>query len=463
MSGCKGFEASLEKLSLQEAPLLILHSRTASELLFRDFVPGSIPGITWIKTGPAIVFFQMKKPVFNKEVIMNCSKYRKVVAGIFVASLFSAFLAAADRDCDAVADKIVNYSLKVQPGESVLIVGTPAEQDLLGALVVAVYKAGGLPTVELYIPEAHHRALKEMPIEYLTFVPTYRLMQERTLDCLISVTSNQQPGLFADIPGEMWKAIRKSNMPLTQARKNARFRDVELGGAGGIPTEAFARARNADYTEMDAMFWNAVSTDYGDVLEAGEAFSKLMSPHAEVEVTSHAGTNVSFKLGSTPPGLNTGRTGEKSSPSGPDFVFLPAGDIWAAADTSTASGTVVVPEYWFREKKIENLRLNFKDGKLDSVSAANDVSALLEYLESADDGKQVLSVVDIGLNPDSRPLQNSSFYSFEMAGMVTLGIGTNTWAGGDVVSETQMNLLIPDTTVKIGGRTVVSEGKLAVK
>lgn len=44
---------------------------------------------------------------------------------------------------DAIAHKIVNYALEVKPGEVVIITGTPAELDLLSALVVAVRKAGG--------------------------------------------------------------------------------------------------------------------------------------------------------------------------------------------------------------------------------------------------------------------------------------------------------------------------------
>ena len=66
---------------------------------------------------------------------MNLSKYQMAMVFVFLTSLFTASISAAERDFDSVADRIVNYSLKVQPGESVLVTGTPAEIDLLKALV----------------------------------------------------------------------------------------------------------------------------------------------------------------------------------------------------------------------------------------------------------------------------------------------------------------------------------------
>lgn len=394
---------------------------------------------------------------------MRTSRYQIASLSICLLVLSSVSLVASDRDFDSVADRIVNYSLKVQPGESVVITGTPAELDLLEALLVAVYKAGGRPRVELDIPTANKRAVMEMPMEYMDYTPTYTLMQFRAVDCFITTSSVQQPGLFADVPEEKFTALRKSQLPVTRALKSAKFRSVDLGQAGGIPTKAFAEARGADYEQMEATFWKAVATDYENVQKTGEAIAKHLAPNAEVEVKGSAGTELRFRLGQASPSINAGQTGEKSTLKGPDSVWLPAGEVYIAADTSSASGTVVVPVTWFREKKIENLRLGFTSGKLDSISADGDVSALKETLATAEEGTNLLSLIDIGLNPDSNSPAGSSYYSFEMAGIVTLGIGSNTWAGGDLVSDIAMQFHIPDATVKVNGTTIVKEGKLEVR
>ncbi len=177
-----------------------------------------------------------------------------VMAVLFSILVVTAGLRAQTTpDYDSIADKIVNYSLEVKPGEIVVISGTPAEMDLLGALVVAVRKAGGQPTVEISIPEANKRAVMETPIEYLKLTPTYGLTQARIVDCFISTGSTQNPQLFADVPEDRMAALRQASQPLTEAFKRVHFRSVSLGQTGGIPTKPYAESKGANYQELLAM------------------------------------------------------------------------------------------------------------------------------------------------------------------------------------------------------------------
>lgn len=98
---------------------------------------------------------------------------------IFMLLLFASFIFAENPDYDSIAKNAVTAALNVQPGETVLITGTPAELKLLEALYVAVSKAGGQPVVQLNLPEADKRAIMEMPIEYLKIVPTAPLLMAR--------------------------------------------------------------------------------------------------------------------------------------------------------------------------------------------------------------------------------------------------------------------------------------------
>lgn len=394
---------------------------------------------------------------------MRYSTLHLTLITVVLFVLLTAPASAAERDFDSVAVRVVNHALKVQPGESVVINGTPAELDLMSSLVVAVWKAGGIPTVQLSIPEADKRALMEMPLEYMTFTPTFALMQLRAADCFINTGSVQQPGLFADVPEEKFAAFRKSGLVVTRSNRTAKFRSVDLGQTGGLPTKAFAELRGANFDQMEEMFWKAVDADYEQIARSGKEISEHLRPSTEVQVTSSAGTDVRFRLGNAHPTVNAGRTGERSTAIGPDLVFLPAGEVYVSVDPSSASGTIVVPSFWFRAKEIKNLRLNFKNGILSSLSGDSDVGAVNETLATGDDQSKALSVIDIGLNPASQPLKGSSYYSFEMGGMVTLGIGANAWAGGDVIADFALFFHLPLSTVKVGGKTIVEKGRLKVE
>lgn len=152
---------------------------------------------------------------------------------------------AGEPDYDAIADNLVNQSAAVQPGEVVVIGGGAAEIELMGAIQVALAKAGGQSLITLNIPEANKRALMETPMEHLGQLPTANLLMTKMADVFINVGSVQDPSLFSDAPEERLAVARKAGVPLMRALSNARFRSATLGQTGGIPTMAYAPARGA--------------------------------------------------------------------------------------------------------------------------------------------------------------------------------------------------------------------------
>jgi len=63
-----------------------------------------------------------------------------------------------DQRIDKLADVLVNYSVRCQKGEKVLIEGRGIDAELIKALVEKVYEAGGFPFVEV-VDLAVERAL----------------------------------------------------------------------------------------------------------------------------------------------------------------------------------------------------------------------------------------------------------------------------------------------------------------
>ena len=179
-----------------------------------------------------------------------------------------------------------------------------------------------------------------------------------------------------------------------------------------------------------------------------------------VKIKNDAGTDLSLKIGAQPIKINSGSSLANMGENGPAQAWLPAGEVYACTDPKSANGTVVVPLMEFRGKQIKNLRLSFANGKLTDIKADENVELIKKALEMSTGDKDVLSIFDIGINQNSRILKNSNYYSWEMGGMVTLVIGDNTWAGGNVKSGTSFNFHLPNTTASIDGVSVVSNGEL---
>jgi leucyl aminopeptidase (aminopeptidase T) len=375
----------------------------------------------------------------------------------FVTLVVSQVL-AEENNYDAIADSMVNESLAIQLGEVVVIRGTPAEIELMAALQVAVWKAGGQPLLTLNIPEANKRAVMEMPVEHMTQLPTQNLLLSKMTDVFINVGSVQEPGLFADVPEERLASFRQAAVPLTRAFNNMRFRSATLGQTGGIPTGPYAESVGADPAELQENFWEAVAVAPSELLPTATKVVSLMTPDAEIRITSKAGTDLTFKVDDTPARINAGRTSDVRAPTGPTNVWLPAGEAYGCVHG--ASGTLVVPWTSFRGLPVENLELTFKNGEMTEMSADSNQAMLEEFFATSSSKLKNASLISFGLNPQSRSPNGSHYYSWEMGGMLTLNLGNNLWAGGENDSDAALSFHLPGTTVSIGGKNVVRNGEL---
>jgi hypothetical protein len=116
----------------------------------------------------------------------------------------------------------------------------------------------------------------------------------------------------------------------------------------------------------------------------------------------------------------------------------------------------------FRGSALKNVTMTFKDGVMTEMSSESDLEGLRGFLDSTTGDTKMLSIVDIGVNPDSHPIEGSDYASWEMGGMVTLATGDNSWAGGNVVSTGALTLHLPGATLAVGETTVCDGGKLKV-
>ncbi len=364
----------------------------------------------------------------------------------------------------SIANKIVNQSLQVKPGESVLITGTPAEIPMMEQLFVEVSKAGGQPVVQLSLPNAEKQAIMQTSLAYLKMPNTFSLIQSKAVDCIINTGSSQDPQLFSDVPEERLAIMRSANQPLQEAFNLIRVRMVSIGQTGGIPSQQYAKFKNANYEDLQNMFWKAIDVDYDKMRMDGEQISKQFTENAEVMVKTDAGTNLKFKLSKLPARINSGLSyANNPGFTGPSAAWLPAGEVYACIDPQSANGTLVVPETDLRGKWIKNLRLQFANGKITDIKADSNVDLIKSNLDASTGDKDVLSLFDIGINNNSQTLQNSSYYSWEMGGMVTLGVGDNSWAGGSTRASTGFSFHIPNASVTVNGKALTDKGKLITK
>jgi len=366
---------------------------------------------------------------------------------------------AQEPDYDAIAWTIVTQSAEVQPGEVVLIRGSAESLEIFEALVAQTLLAGGHPIPVVDFLEARFKAMQEAPLEYLLQEQKGELALLEALDVYIDATPSSIPALrAAGIPLERRQAELDGRASYFEAAQSGSHREVYVGQFGGVPVHSFAEFIGADFGEMDGVFWKAIAVTSEELGTKGAQIAEIMTAGAEVRLTGPNGTDLTFTLSNEPVHLNTSRASENEPESGPAIAILPAGEFAACVDPSSANGVVVAPVYSFRFQDVYGLTLVFEDGVVTDMSAESGGEPLREFLDTVDEPSRALSLVNIGLNTESRPFSGSSYRSWEMGGFVTVFLGDNTEYQCGHVADFRLHPHIEGLTLTVDGQPVVTAG-----
>jgi len=94
------------------------------------------------------------------------------------------------------------------------------------------------------------------------------------------------------------------------------------------------------------------------------------------------------------------------------------------------------------------------------MTAPAGLEPLKALYDAGGEGKDTLSVLDLGINPNVRIPPGSRLVGWMPAGMVTVGIGANLWAGGDNAGPFALASFLPGSTLKVDGKAIVENGAL---
>ena len=363
-------------------------------------------------------------------------------------------------DFERIAHQIISEVAKVQPGEVVLIRGATESLEIVEELVAATFIAGGhaIPTIDF--PDARIKIAQESPMDYLLQERKADLALLESLDVIIDAT----PGFTSrvmnlDIPMERRIAAQDGRASYYEAVENSSHRQIYLGQSSGVPSLAFTQDMEMDFEEFEDIFWKSVAVPEEELKLIGEGIADYMTPGSRVHLSGPNGTDISFTLSSEPLWLNTGQipgTGE----SGPEEILVPAGEFAACVDPTSANGVIYAPRYGWRFQNIVGLTLTFENGIITDMSAESGGEMLEDFLETLEEPSRALSMINIGLNRESKVIPDSRYRSWEMGGVITVFTGDNTQSGCGHVADFRLHPHIEGLTLTVDDQAIVVEGKI---
>jgi aminopeptidase len=366
-------------------------------------------------------------------------------------------------DLEQLALRVVTQSAAVKEGEIVLINGQAHDAELLEDLAVNVRKVGGFPLVTYGSDRLARRMFFDVPEKYDSQADALGARLATLANVVIFVGNGMSENLFEGADPKRMAAQGKVAEPVGQAFMKHDVRTVEIGN-NLYPTPWRAERYGMAEDELAKTFWNGVNLDYTDLQARGAQVKAVLAAGNNVHVTNPNGTDLELRVQGRPVLVSDGIISADDLKQGGAALaaYLPAGEVYATPVPGSADGKLVSSRTYYRGQQVDNLTYTITAGKVTAMSGSGPGYAgfKAEYDAVQDPRKDLLGYIDLGINPNVKLPAASVVGTWVPAGTVTIGTGSNTWAGGDNSVPYGSTVFLPGSTVTLDDKTIVDNGVL---
>lgn len=381
--------------------------------------------------------------------------YRKVAARVATPSTFRRI----HPDFEGVARKIVRESLGVKRGETVLIRGRDDNLFFCEHIGLECRKVGAQPVILVQSDQFFVRGLMETPLEFLGESPRPLQSLVQAADVIINTGyKGGDPALHRNIPEERMGALRRSNQFFLEEMAKGGKRGVFMG----FPTPAQARLFGVDFNLFHNMFWKAMDIDNGQLSRRAGRLADKLSQVEQVTLVSHKGTNLRIRIGDRRICKHDGVVDAEDIKRGDGFINLPSGEVFLAPLEDGANGRVVFDLAFHRGHRIEDLEVEFVNGRAIPRSAKTGLDVFRGVLANARGDKDRIGELGFGLNPAITRAVGQSITDEKMLGTIHVALGENRFFGGNNDSDLHWDLMILAPTVFAGKELLTEKGRLTL-
>ncbi len=306
-----------------------------------------------------------------------------------------------DPRLEKLAKILVNYSVKVKPGDNVLVQDTGIEPAFDRALVKAIHEAGGRAFVSLRDKALDRALLKDAPPEQVELQARFERERMDEMDCFIGFNAWRNLSSWSDLPGgaldlynkNIWKKVHiESRLPGT--------RWVVLR----FPTPAMAQMAAMSEEAFEDFFFDVCTMDYARMSKAMDALVAYLARTDKVRIVG-PGTDLSFSVKGLPPIKCDGS------------MNIPDGEVYTAPVKDSVNGVIQYNTPSEHEGfTYENIRFEFKDGKI--IKATSNDNERLNRVLDTDEGARYVGEFAFGVNPYITRAMKETLFDEKIAGSI---------------------------------------------
>lgn len=339
-----------------------------------------------------------------------------------------------------LARRLIQYSVRLQKDEKILIDIFDHADDFAVALVEEAYKAGGIPFVNQESNCIKRALLMNATKEQMDSLLKYELLRMQDMNAYIAIRKSDNITELSDVPKEKMNLYNEyyGKLHLEERVKRTkwcvlRYPSASMAQQASMSTEAFE-----DY------YFDVCGLDYQKLKELMLPLKELMDRTDHVRIIAKD-TDLEFSIKGRNSGICCGNAN------------IPDGEICLAPIKESVNGTITynIPSN-FQGFTYRDISLTIKDGKIINATA-NDTDRINAVLD-IDEGARSIGEFAIGVNPYVDQYIIDTLFDEKMTGSIHFTPGD----GGDNRSGIHWDI-IQSHKPEFGGGEIYFDSKLIRK
>lgn len=279
-----------------------------------------------------------------------------------------------------LAKLLIEYSTRLKRGERVLMEVIDVPDEFSVELMRAARKVGAVPVIEVRHSRVTREIVRGANDRHAALIRDIELARMRKMQAYIAIRGAANASENADVPSSEMALYSKVLRPVLNYRVNKtrwvvlRWPTPSMAQSAGMSTEAF-----------ENLYFDVCTMNYAKMARAMVPLQRRMKKADHVHITA-PGTDLRFSI----KGIGAVKC--------EGLRNIPDGEVFSCPMKNSVQGYITfnTPTI-YSGTKFENVRLEFKDGKIISATS-NNTKRLNEILDT-DAGARYIGEFSLGFNP----------------------------------------------------------------
>jgi aminopeptidase len=358
-----------------------------------------------------------------------------------------------------LAHVLIHYSLKLKKGQLVKIVGETVAMPLIKAAFEEAVRIGAHPYVQIRVPDNDEFFFKHATPAQLKYINPITRTEINKMDAYLVIWGSENTRYLAGADPKRQAAMQRTMRPLWQ-KLFKRMADKTLRWVGTqFPTLADAQDADmslSDYEDFVYRAGHVLSADpikhWKKVHKEQDRLVRILNRTDKIHVQAE-GTDLRLRV--------KGRkwincAGEEN---------FPDGEIFTGPIENSVNGyiTYSYPAVFFG-REVENVRLEFKNGKVIKETADKNQKYLTTMLNT-DPGARSVGEFAIGTNYEIKRFSKNALFDEKIGGTCHLAVGASLpESGGKNKSGIHWDMVcnLKKGQITADGKVIYRNGKFTI-